>query len=39
MTGCVLDQAALYGLLNKIYRLGMALLAVNPVERSKNNPH
>jgi hypothetical protein len=38
MTGCVLDQAALYGLLNKVYRLGMALLAVNAVDREKTPP-
>jgi len=36
LTGPVLDQAALYGLLNKARNLGMSLLSVNRVETSQN---
>jgi len=32
LTGPVLDQAALYGLLKKVRDLGMLLVSVNPVE-------
>ena len=32
LTGLVVDQAALYGLLKKVRDLGMPLLAVNRVE-------
>jgi len=32
LTGSVVDQAALHGLLRKVRDLGMPLLAVNPVE-------
>ena len=32
LTGPVVDQAALYGLLKKVRDLGMPLLSVNPVE-------
>lgn len=32
LTGPVIDQAALFGLLHKIYNLGLALIAVNSVE-------
>ena len=32
ITGPVADQAALYGLLKKIRNLGLALIAVNPLE-------
>ena len=32
LTGPVVDQAALYGLLKKIRDLGLPLLSVNPVE-------
>jgi hypothetical protein len=32
LTGLVVDQAALYGLLKKVRDLGMPLLSVNPVE-------
>ena len=31
LTGPVIDQAALYGLLRKVRDLGMALVSVNPV--------
>ncbi len=31
LTGAVVDQAALYGLLRKVRDLGMPLLSVNPV--------
>src|SRR5687767_14932275 len=32
LTGPVIDQAALYGLLKKVRDLGMPLLSVNPVD-------
>jgi len=32
LTGPVIDQAALYGLLKKVRDLGMLLVSVNPVE-------
>ena len=32
LTGPVLDQAALYGLLRKVRDLGMPLISVSPVE-------
>ena len=32
ITGAVVDQAALHGLLKKVRDLGMPLLSVNPVE-------
>ncbi len=32
LTGTVVDQAALHGLLRKLYALGMPLLSVNRVE-------
>lgn len=32
LTGLVLDQAALYGLLKKVRDLGMPLVSVNPVQ-------
>ncbi|HEX5940692.1 MAG TPA: hypothetical protein VFY66_00380 [Anaerolineales bacterium] len=32
LTGPVIDQAALYGLLKKVRDLGMALVSVNPVQ-------
>lgn len=31
-TGCLIDQSALYGLLNKLSNLGLPLLAVNRLE-------
>ena len=31
-TGCLIDQSALYGLLNKLSNLGLPLLAVNRIE-------
>jgi hypothetical protein len=37
LTGAVIDQAALYGLLKKVRDLGMPLLAVNRVESSQAN--
>jgi len=36
LTGPVVDQAALYGLLKKVRDLGMPLVSVNQVERSIN---
>jgi hypothetical protein len=38
LSGIILDQAALYGLLNKISNLGLPLLSVNRVE-SENASH
>ena len=32
LTGPVVDQAALYGLLKKVRDLGMALISLNPVQ-------
>ena len=32
LTGPVIDQAALYGLLRKVRDLGIPLLAINPIE-------
>ena len=37
LTGSVADQAALHGLLNKIYNLGLALLAVYCLDTEKQN--
>ena len=34
LTGLVIDQAALYGLLKKVRDLGLPLVSVNPVEPS-----
>jgi hypothetical protein len=44
LTGPVIDQAALHGLLKKVRDLGMTLLSVNPIEPgqangSKISPH
>ena len=33
LTGCFVDQAALYGLLNKVRNLGLSLVSVNPINR------
>ena len=35
LTGPVIDQAALYGLLKKVRDLGMPLVSVNPVEHGQ----
>jgi hypothetical protein len=35
LTGPVIDQAALHGLLKKVRDLGMPLLSVNPIEPSQ----
>jgi len=35
LTGPVVDQAALYGVLKKVRDLGMLLVSVNPVESSQ----
>jgi hypothetical protein len=37
LTGPVLDQAALYGLLKKVRDLGMPLVSVSPVEPGQAN--
>ncbi len=39
LTGPVIDQAALYGVLKKVRDLGMPLVSVNRVEPSLNEPH
>ena len=31
LIGTIIDQAALYGLLNKIRNLGLTLLSINPI--------
>ena len=36
LTGSILDQAALYGLISKLRDLGLPLLAVNSVEEVAN---
>mgnify|MGYP001093621131 CR=1 FL=1 len=38
LTGPVVDQAELYGLLRKIRDLGLTLLAVNAVDASPHDP-
>ncbi len=38
LTGPVVDQAALYGLLRKVRDLGMPLLSVTPVEPGRGEP-
>ena len=37
ITGPLLDQAALYGLLKKIHALGLSLVSVNPVRPHTKN--
>jgi len=39
LTGPVIDQAALHGLLKKVRDLGMPLISVNPVEPSPSTRH
>jgi hypothetical protein len=39
LTGPVIDQASLYGLLKKIRDLGMPLVSVNRVESNKTHPY
>ena len=39
LTGPVIDQAALYGLLKKVRDLGMPLISLNPVESSDVLPN
>ncbi len=38
LTGPVVDQAALYGLLKKVRDLGMPLVSVNPVRIDETHP-
>ena len=38
LTGPVVDQAALYGLLKKVRDLGMPLVSVNSIEPGPTNP-
>ncbi len=35
LTGAIIDQAALMGVLNKLYRLNLTLLSVNEVDQKK----
>lgn len=37
LTGPVVDQAALHGLLKKVRDLGMSLVSVNPVQLNENH--
>jgi hypothetical protein len=37
LTGLVIDQAALHGLLKKVRDLGMPLVSVRPVERGQSD--
>ena len=39
LTGSILDQAALYGLISKLRDLGLPLLAMNSVEEVANERH
>lgn len=39
LTGLVIDQAALYGLLKKVRDLGLPLLSVNPVNNRHSEAH
>ena len=39
LSGEVVDQAALYGLIAKLRDLGLPLVAVNPVEQVSNERH
>jgi hypothetical protein len=38
LTGVIADQAALQGLLNRLYSLGLSLISVHCVEPSSNPP-
>ena len=38
LTGPVVDQAALYGLLKKVRNLGIPLISVSPVEPGHDDP-
>ena len=38
LTGLVVDQAALYGLLKKVRDLGMPLISLNPVQFDEVSP-
>ena len=38
LTGPVVDQAALYGVLKKVRDLGMPLVSVNPVQSNETHP-
>ena len=36
LTGCLEDQAALVGVIDKLHRLNLRLLSINPMRRSEN---
>jgi hypothetical protein len=36
LTGCLEDQAALMGVIDKLHRLNLRLLSINPMRRSEN---
>jgi hypothetical protein len=38
LTGPVVDQCALYGLLKKVHDLGLSLISVNPIESKAPAP-
>ena len=38
LTGPLVDQAALYGLLKKVRDLVMPLLSINPIQSNENHP-
>ncbi len=39
LSGPIVDQAALMGVLNKLARLNLTLISVNPVEEEKGGKH
>ena len=36
LTGTVIDQAALHGMLRKLYDLGLPVLSINPPDRNRS---
>jgi len=39
LTGPVVDQAALHGLIKKVRDLGMPLVSVNPIQHNETHPY